>query len=395
MRPGRLSRVCLAIIDRYQHSHGAQIYDKRCRFEPSCSAFMQEAFRTRSFVAAFLLSASRLLRCNPFTRQGSKDPVHRAHRRPRPNGVRSIFAVAMLAGIVVVIVASTAGAAITGGCTAFVRGRDITTMTKSNPLNVRTGEELAVNGTHPAPASPTLTVVAIDIVKPILDFSGTEAQNGTGTTWSGSANVDQYLTKGSGLYEVRAQTHWGDNQSCISTFYVDFSGGRTIELAAGGVALVGGVGAGASAGRKKSGVTLDDLGKGLDDDIKRDIPGIDPPTQPKITVAPARGGGTYCCAVPILLAPVSAVVAMAGFGAGAPADGGGEVLYSKLKWKRGHPVLGFIFGLLLGVGVTVVLQQESVWTLDIWTGIVLPVGIAILAAMRARIGRPYRVTVTR
>jgi hypothetical protein len=36
-----------------------------------------------------------------------------------------------------------------------------------------------------------------------------------------------------------------------------------------------------------------------------------------------------------------------------------------------------------------------VWTLDIWTGIVLPVGIAILAAMRARIGRPYRVTVMR
>jgi putative component of membrane protein insertase Oxa1/YidC/SpoIIIJ protein YidD len=394
MRPGKLARGCLAIIDRYQRSHGAKVYDKRCRFEPSCCTFMDEAFRTRGVVIAFLLSAGRLMRCNPLTRPGSKDPVNRTRKSPRPNALRSIFAVALLSGMTVLIVASAAGAAITGGCTAFVRGRDVTTMTKSDPLVVHKGERVVVTGTHPGPASETFTTVIVDLWRPFFKISSDRDADGIGTTWSGSANVDEYMKHGSGLYRVAAGTFWGENKECVTTFYVEFRGGRTVEAAAGGLALVGAVGGAASGGRKK-GVTLDDLGDTLDSDIKRDVPGIDSPTSPpKVDVEARYGVFTMCCAIPMLMAPVSAILGTMG-GAGGTAGSGGEVLYAKTHYRRGHPILGFIFGLLFGLGGTIVLQQESVWTLDIWTGLVLPVGFAILGVIRGLIGRPYRVTVTR
>jgi len=52
-----------------------------CRFEPSCSAYAQEALRTHILPRALLLTIWRLLRCQPLCR-GGYDPVPHRHGPP-------------------------------------------------------------------------------------------------------------------------------------------------------------------------------------------------------------------------------------------------------------------------------------------------------------------------
>ena len=46
----------------------------RCRFRPTCSQYAVEAFRKRGFLAGMVLTAWRLLRCQPLCK-GGYDPV--------------------------------------------------------------------------------------------------------------------------------------------------------------------------------------------------------------------------------------------------------------------------------------------------------------------------------
>jgi hypothetical protein len=46
----------------------------RCRYEPSCSSYAEEAIRTRGVLRGIVLATWRLLRCNPWSR-GGFDPV--------------------------------------------------------------------------------------------------------------------------------------------------------------------------------------------------------------------------------------------------------------------------------------------------------------------------------
>lgn len=55
-----------------------------CRFTPSCSSYALEAFRTRGFLPALLLSIGRILRCNPFCRGGYDPPPKHGLRRVKP-----------------------------------------------------------------------------------------------------------------------------------------------------------------------------------------------------------------------------------------------------------------------------------------------------------------------
>jgi hypothetical protein len=62
----------------------------------------------------------------------------------------------------------------------------------------------------------------------------------------------------------------------------------------------------------------------------------------------------------------------------------------KRTWVRAHPIAGFFFGLLLGLGITLLLQQFGRWPLTIFTVIVFPLFVAVLVAIRAWFGRPYK-----
>ena len=58
-----------------------------CRFTPTCSAYAIEAFSKRGFFVGFILTAWRLLRCNPFGK-GGYDPVpERGFRNPKNAGI--------------------------------------------------------------------------------------------------------------------------------------------------------------------------------------------------------------------------------------------------------------------------------------------------------------------
>jgi uncharacterized protein len=47
---------------------------RRCKYEPTCSAYAAEALRTHGPMRGFVLASWRLLRCNPFS-HGGYDPV--------------------------------------------------------------------------------------------------------------------------------------------------------------------------------------------------------------------------------------------------------------------------------------------------------------------------------
>ncbi len=53
-----------------------------CRFEPTCSNYAIEAFRKKGFLRGALLTAWRILRCNPWSK-GGYDPVEPAQDGPR------------------------------------------------------------------------------------------------------------------------------------------------------------------------------------------------------------------------------------------------------------------------------------------------------------------------
>ena len=54
-----------------------------CRFTPTCSAYVIEAFKKRGFFVGFILTVWRILRCNPFCK-GGYDPVpERGFRNPK------------------------------------------------------------------------------------------------------------------------------------------------------------------------------------------------------------------------------------------------------------------------------------------------------------------------
>ncbi len=47
---------------------------RRCKYEPSCSAYAEQAIRRFGILRGLVLAAWRLLRCNPWSR-GGFDPV--------------------------------------------------------------------------------------------------------------------------------------------------------------------------------------------------------------------------------------------------------------------------------------------------------------------------------
>jgi uncharacterized protein len=68
-----LSRFLTAPIRLYQRFISPGL-PRRCKYEPTCSAYAVEALRAYGPWRGVVLAAWRLLRCNPFS-HGGHDPV--------------------------------------------------------------------------------------------------------------------------------------------------------------------------------------------------------------------------------------------------------------------------------------------------------------------------------
>jgi putative membrane protein insertion efficiency factor len=78
-----LFAVVLAPIRLYQRWISPAL-PRRCKYEPTCSAYAVEAIRELGVVRGTILAAWRLARCNPFS-HGGYDPVQ-AQTLFRPKG---------------------------------------------------------------------------------------------------------------------------------------------------------------------------------------------------------------------------------------------------------------------------------------------------------------------
>ena len=70
--------VLVAPVRLYQRLI-SPLLPRRCKYEPTCSAYAVEALRVHGPLRGMALAAWRLLRCNPLS-GGGLDPVPPAHR---------------------------------------------------------------------------------------------------------------------------------------------------------------------------------------------------------------------------------------------------------------------------------------------------------------------------
>jgi putative membrane protein insertion efficiency factor len=67
-----LERLLLGLIAAYQRWISPGL-PRRCRYEPTCSAYAVEAIRELGPLRGAVVAGWRLLRCNPFSRGGIDD----------------------------------------------------------------------------------------------------------------------------------------------------------------------------------------------------------------------------------------------------------------------------------------------------------------------------------
>ncbi|MGL1937292.1 MAG: membrane protein insertion efficiency factor YidD [Fibrobacterales bacterium] len=65
--------IAIYIVKLYQYTL-SPLLGPRCRFEPSCSHYSIEAFKTHGFFRGIKLTLFRIIRCHPFNK-GGFDPV--------------------------------------------------------------------------------------------------------------------------------------------------------------------------------------------------------------------------------------------------------------------------------------------------------------------------------
>ncbi len=67
-------KTILIVFIKFYHAAISPFLPKACRFTPTCSQYAIEAIMKFGAIRGTLLSAYRILRCNPFCR-GGYDPV--------------------------------------------------------------------------------------------------------------------------------------------------------------------------------------------------------------------------------------------------------------------------------------------------------------------------------
>jgi hypothetical protein len=79
-----LERLLLAVIAAYQRWISPAM-PRRCRYEPTCSAYAVEAIRELGPLRGSIVAGWRLLRCNPFSHGGIDDVCDRGLFRSHPH----------------------------------------------------------------------------------------------------------------------------------------------------------------------------------------------------------------------------------------------------------------------------------------------------------------------
>jgi hypothetical protein len=395
----RLATRALRAIESYRHSRLHDDVAGCCRFTPSCSHYAEDALRRRALPVALVLLSWRLLRCNPLTPYGTVDPVPLPgrHRLRRPLAVLAVSALTtLLVGSTAAAAASLGGGSTTaGGCDAFVGGVPIGNLDKNHPLQVSKGQRVVLTGRAPAavrnlPTTATIsssTDVTIVFVESIATRTFTE--HATGATFQRSVNVDTYLKYGSGIYRVDVHSVAAKGWDCSGTFYVELNGSKLAADIAIALGCVGAVGVVASTGRGEPEVTVTPT---PDDEGVYD-PGIAPDALDRAQAGPPSErdkltdlatSGAFGC---LLVAFLWLTGATGGFLLAAPVPGRrGRI------WVRGHAVRGFVSGLVAGLGFTVAMQQYGQYPFTLGTAVGVPLVIAVLGALRAWWGRPWKVS---
>ena len=62
---------------------------RRCKYEPTCSAYAQDAVRELGIVRGTVVAGCRLLRCNPWSHGGVDHVADRSLFRDREHGSRA------------------------------------------------------------------------------------------------------------------------------------------------------------------------------------------------------------------------------------------------------------------------------------------------------------------
>jgi putative membrane protein insertion efficiency factor len=75
-------RLALAPIRFYQRRISPGL-PRRCKYEPTCSAYAVQAIRELGVIRGAIVAAWRLLRCNPFSHGGVDDVADRRLFRDR------------------------------------------------------------------------------------------------------------------------------------------------------------------------------------------------------------------------------------------------------------------------------------------------------------------------
>ena len=81
----RLRRLLVALLLaplRAYHRLVSPALPRRCKYEPTCSAYAEQAIRRHGVLRGSRLALWRLARCNPFS-HGGYDPVPPPPRRER------------------------------------------------------------------------------------------------------------------------------------------------------------------------------------------------------------------------------------------------------------------------------------------------------------------------
>ena len=70
-----MKKLLILIIKGYQIILSPMLGSHKCRFNPTCSAYMIQAIEKKGLIKGLFLGILRILKCHPFSKKSGYDPV--------------------------------------------------------------------------------------------------------------------------------------------------------------------------------------------------------------------------------------------------------------------------------------------------------------------------------